>query len=79
MTFEYLRFKRAWLTYSHDLIMTACALVLTVYLRVGGAAWSTYYDAVAVGVPVLVAIGDLDFAGPGDRLAAALPLSLIHI
>ncbi len=26
-----------------------------------------------VGCPTLVAIGDLDFAGPGDRLAAALP------
>ena len=30
-------------------------------------------ELAAVTCPTLVAIGDLDFAGPGDRLAAALP------
>ena len=33
----------------------------------------TTEDLAAVTCPTLVAIGDLDFAGPGDRLAAALP------
>ena len=32
-------------------------------------------ELAAVTCPTLVAIGDLDFAGPGDRLAAALPNS----
>ena len=32
-------------------------------------------DLARVTCPTLVAIGDLDFAGPGDRLAAALPNS----
>ena len=30
-------------------------------------------ELAGVSCPVLVAIGDLDFAGPGDRLADALP------
>ena len=33
----------------------------------------TVDELAAVTCPTLVAIGDLDFAGPGDRLAAALP------
>ncbi len=33
----------------------------------------TVEQLAAVSCPTLVAIGDLDFAGPGDRLAAALP------
>lgn len=32
-------------------------------------------ELAAVTCPTLIAIGDLDFAGPGDRLAAALPNS----
>ncbi|MCU1392184.1 MAG: putative hydrolase [Ilumatobacteraceae bacterium] len=37
----------------------------------------TVDELAAVTCPTLVAIGDLDFAGPGDRLAAALPNSTL--
>ncbi|MCU1388766.1 MAG: putative hydrolase [Ilumatobacteraceae bacterium] len=37
----------------------------------------TVEELAKVTCPTLVAIGDLDFAGPGDRLAAALPNSTL--
>lgn len=39
----------------------------------------TVAEIAAVTCPTLVAIGDLDFAGPGDRLAAALPNSQLAV
>ena len=36
-------------------------------------------ELAAVTCPTLVAIGDLDFAGPGDRFAAALPNSQLAV
>ena len=33
----------------------------------------------AIDIPVLVAIGDKDFAGPGDPLAAAIPTSTLKV
>jgi pimeloyl-ACP methyl ester carboxylesterase len=36
-------------------------------------------DLATVTCPTLVAIGDRDFAGPGDRLAAALPNATLKV
>ena len=57
------------------LFRSALAAILK---RTGGYALTTQRLA-TVSIPVLVAIGDKDFAGPGDPLAAALPNATLKV
>ena len=52
---------RAFLIYLHDLVMTAVALVVALYLRVGGLAFDYYQDALINGLPILVVIAAVVF------------------
>ncbi|WP_372397267.1 nucleoside-diphosphate sugar epimerase/dehydratase [Azospirillum sp. HJ39] len=47
---------RASLVFLHDLAMTGVALVVALYLRVGGSAFGLYSDALATALPVLVGV-----------------------
>ncbi|MCW2236543.1 polysaccharide biosynthesis protein [Azospirillum canadense] len=52
---------RALMIYLHDLVMTAIALVVALYLRVGGLAFDYYSDALINGLPILVLIAAVVF------------------
>ena len=47
---------RASLVFLHDLAMTGVALVVALYLRVGGSAFDLYFDALTIALPVLVGL-----------------------
>ncbi|QCG96939.1 polysaccharide biosynthesis protein [Azospirillum sp. TSA2s] len=47
---------RASLVFLHDLVMTGVALVVALYLRVGGSAFGLYFDALVIALPTLVGI-----------------------
>ncbi|WP_042696169.1 nucleoside-diphosphate sugar epimerase/dehydratase [Azospirillum sp. B506] len=47
---------RASLVFLHDLVMTGIALVVALYLRVGGSAFGLYFDALTIALPVLIAV-----------------------
>ncbi len=52
---------RASLVYLHDLTMTAVALVVALYLRVGEQAFEEYRDPLLTGLPILVLIAAVVF------------------
>ncbi|MBP2299610.1 polysaccharide biosynthesis protein [Azospirillum picis] len=52
---------RAFLVFLHDLVMTGIALVVALYLRVGGSTFPLYSEALTIALPVLVALSALVF------------------
>lgn len=56
---------RASLVYLHDLTMTAAALVVALYLRVGEQAFQEYRDPLLTGLPILVLIAAVVFRFSG--------------
>ncbi|WP_448203392.1 polysaccharide biosynthesis protein [Azospirillum sp. sgz302134] len=52
---------RAFLVYLHDLAMTGVALVVALYLRVGGLAFDQYSEPLITGLPILVLIAAVVF------------------
>ncbi len=48
--------QAASLSFIHDLVMTAAAFVLALYLRVGNAAFSEYWPSLVSGLPIVLAI-----------------------
>ncbi|NUB17520.1 hypothetical protein GAY28_38030 [Azospirillum brasilense] len=56
---------RASLVYLHDLTMTAAALIVALYLRVGEQAFQEYRDPLLTGLPILVLIAAVVFRFSG--------------
>jgi len=56
-----IRLNRPGLAFAHDLAMTAFGFVLAFLLRVGGATWTIYWDALALGLPLIVLFGALSY------------------
>lgn len=48
--------QAASLSFIHDLVMTAAAFVLALYLRVGNAAFDEYWPSLISGLPIILAI-----------------------
>ena len=61
MNLGFLIIGRATVVYIHDLAMSALAVVVALYLRVGGDAFAPYLPALLVGVAVAVAVGAVTF------------------
>ncbi|MEM1401643.1 MAG: polysaccharide biosynthesis protein, partial [Pseudomonadota bacterium] len=55
----------AMLAFIHDLVMTAIAFVLALYLRVGDAAFGFFWPAVTGGLPIVLAIAAITYQAFG--------------